>query len=104
MAYNYVNLATGDATGLYTGTDYKAKPWGIAADNQTYTLYWCNGTSLMRASYGSLRSVSPSVTVTTMRLASNNNPISFVGLGFDPVQMRLIGSTNVPTLNGHDWP
>lgn len=94
----YVDLSTGNSTALYTGSDYKAKPWGIAADNNTNTLYWCNGTKLMKATYASLRSTSPNVTVGDMRLAATGHAlISFVGLAFNPVTFKLIGSTNVPT-------
>ncbi len=94
----YIDLASGNSTALYTGTDFKAKPWGIAADNYNNMLYWCHGTKLMRASFASLRSVSPTIVEGPMRLASGSQPpISFVELAFNPATYKLIGSTNVPT-------
>lgn len=47
-----VDPESGAATALYTASDSSAKPWGMAYDSGTNTLYWNNGSTLFSSPYG----------------------------------------------------
>lgn len=86
----YINTTSGASTPLFTSTSASAKPWGLAADNTNYKLYWCNGTHLYSSTFQSFVSSSPTISVHTLTYSSN--AISFTGLAYDPVNHWLIGS------------
>ncbi len=84
---------------LYSSSDYKSKPWGMAAADELTKLYWSNGSTLCFATYNQLHSGSPSVStlsITTV-VGTTSAAVSMVGLAYDPVHHELLGSSNGPT-------
>ncbi|GJQ26493.1 MAG: hypothetical protein HBSAPP02_15250 [Phycisphaerae bacterium] len=87
--YN-VNPTTGVATPIYSGTGPDAKPWGMAYDAATNTLYWNNGSTLYKSPFG------PVLTPTNVgTMMFNAATINFVGLGFN--NGKLYGTRNIAT-------
>lgn len=85
-----VNPTTGVATALYSGTGAEAKPWGMAYDASTNTLYWNNGSVLYKSPFGP--TLTP-VNLGTMTFGAGT--INFVGLGF--YQGKIYGTRNIAT-------
>ncbi len=85
-----VNPTTGVATPIYSAGDSSAKPWGMAYDPQTNTLYWNNGSTLFSSPFG------PVLTPTNLgTMMFNQNTVNFVGLGF--YNGKLYGTRNIST-------
>jgi hypothetical protein len=87
--YN-VNPTTGVATPIYSGAGTDAKPWGMAYDAATNTLYWNNGSTLFKSPLG------PVLTPTSLgTMMFNAATVNFVGLGFK--NGKLYGTRNIAT-------
>ena len=85
-----VNPTTGAATPIYAAADASAKPWGMAYDPGSGTLYWNNGSTLFSSPYG------PALTPTNLgTMMFNNATVNFVGLGFR--DGMLVGTRNIST-------
>jgi hypothetical protein len=87
--YN-VDVITGAATPIYSSSTAEAKPWGMAYDSGSNTLYWNNG--------GNLYSSPLSGTLTPTLLGGmtyNSASVNFVSLGM--YQGRLYGTRNIAT-------
>lgn len=80
-----VNPTTGVATPIYTSSGNDAKPWGMAFDPDTNTLYWNNGSTLYSSPFGA------TLTPTNLGTMSQN----YVALGFS--RGRLYGTRNIST-------
>lgn len=85
-----VNPTTGAATALYSATTTDAKPWGMAYDRSTNTLYWNNGSTLFSSPFGA--TLTPT-NLGTMTFGAST--VNFVGLGF--ANGRLYGTRNIAT-------
>ena len=85
-----VNPITGMAAALFSGTGTNAKPWGMAFDAGTNTLYWNNGSTLFKSAFGP--TLVPQ-TVGTMMF--NAATVNFVALGFR--NGKLYGTRNIAT-------
>jgi len=90
-----IDVGTGVATPLLTGSTAEFKPWGMAADNTNSILYWNNGGNLYSASYGDL--IGGTAAPTPLAMTFNSSSVNFVGLGFDPVSGKLLGTRNIAT-------
>jgi hypothetical protein len=87
--YN-VDPASGVATPIYSASTTDAKPWGMAYDPGTDTLYWNNGSTLFSSPMGA--------TLTPTNLGTmmfNSATVNFVGLGFR--NGKLVGTRNIAT-------
>ncbi len=73
----HIDVDTGAATEIYAALTNDAKPWGMAFDPVTDTLYWNNGSTL----YSSPLSMSLTPTVVGT-LTLDGLATSFIGLGF----------------------
>jgi hypothetical protein len=83
-----IDPSTGFAAPIYTSAANDAKPWGLAYDASTNTLYWNNGSVLYASPYG------PALTPVSLgTLTFNGAPVNFVGLGFH--NGKLYGTRNV---------
>ncbi|HEY6564053.1 MAG TPA: hypothetical protein VIY86_06125, partial [Pirellulaceae bacterium] len=87
--YN-VNPTTGVATPIYTSSTSEAKPWGMAYDSGSNTLYWNNGSVLFSSPFGAVLTPTNLGTITFNAAAA-----SFVGLGFR--NGKLLGTRNIAT-------
>jgi hypothetical protein len=87
----HVDVGTGAATPLYSATTTDAKPWGMAYDGATNTLYWNNGSTLFSSPF-SMGGLTPTNLGTMMFGAST---VNFVGLGFR--NGMLLGTRNIAT-------
>ena len=85
-----VNPTTGAATALYSASDASAKPWGMAYDGASNTLYWNNGGTLYKSAYGAV--LNP---VALGAMTFNGASVNFVGLAFH--NGRLLGTRNIAT-------
>lgn len=75
---------------LYTSSTNEAKPWGMAYDHDTNTLYWNNGSVLYSSPMGA--------TLTPTNLGTmtyNAATVNFVGLGYH--NGKLYGTRNIAT-------
>ncbi|MBC7939206.1 MAG: hypothetical protein H7Z19_05480 [Chitinophagaceae bacterium] len=87
--YN-INVGTGVATPIYSGTGPEAKPWGMAYDVAGNMLYWSNANNLFSSPLG------PSLTPTNLGTMSfGGSGVNFVGLSF--ANGRLYGTRNIAT-------
>lgn len=87
--YN-IDIATGVASPIYSGTGTDAKPWGMAYDAGTNTLYWNNGNTLFSSPFG------PTLTPTNLgTLTFNGGNVNYVALAFSNGQ--LYGTRNIAT-------
>ena len=85
-----VDPESGVATALYTASDNSAKPWGMAYDGATNTLYWNNGSNLYSSPFG------PTLTPTLLgTMMYSGSTVNFVGLGFH--DGLLYGTRNITT-------
>lgn len=86
----YIDVVTGAATAIYTSAGNEAKPWGMAYDAATNTLYWNNGGTLFSSPF--------SMTLTPTNLGPltfNGSSTNFVGLSF--ANGLLYGTRNIAT-------
>jgi len=85
-----VDPVSGDADPLYSSTTSEAKPWGMAYDGSTNTLYWNGGSTLYSSPFGD------TLTPTNLGMMTfNTTSINFVGLGFH--DGKLYGTRNIST-------
>jgi hypothetical protein len=87
----YVDVNTGVATSLYAASTSDAKPWGMAYDGTTNTLYWNNGSTLYSSPF-SMGGLTPTTLGTMM---FNSATVNFVALGFR--NGMLLGTRNIAT-------
>lgn len=87
--YN-IDVGTGVATPIFTASTADAKPWGMAYDGATNTLYWNNGSVLYSSPFGSLLTPTNLGTMTF-----NSATVNFVALAFR--NGRLLGTRNIAT-------
>lgn len=85
-----IDPASGNATALYTSSTAEAKPWGMAYDGATNTLYWNNSNNLYSSPYQN-----PLVPTLLGAMSYNGANVNFVGLGFQGG--KLYGTRNVGT-------
>jgi len=87
--YN-VDVGTGVATPLYSASDASAKPWGMAYDPSTNTLYWNAGGTLYSSPFGA------ALTPTNLgTMTYNDANVNFVALSFH--NGKLWGTRNIST-------
>lgn len=85
-----VNPTTGVATPLYSSTGNDAKPWGMAYDPATNTLYWNNGGTLYKSP------LLPTLVPQNLgAMTFNGSSVNFVALAF--LGGRLYGTRNIAT-------
>ncbi|MDX2132453.1 MAG: hypothetical protein SFY69_10425 [Planctomycetota bacterium] len=87
----YIDVASGAATPLYSATTTDAKPWGMAYDPATNTLYWNNGANLYSSPF-STESLTPTL---LGGMTYNGATVNFVGLAFR--DGALLGTRNITT-------
>lgn len=86
----HIDVVTGVATSIYSSSTSMAKPWGMAYDGATNTLYWNNGSSLFSSPFS--MSLTPTLLGT---MTFNSATVNFVGLGFR--NGELVGTRNIAT-------
>lgn len=89
----YIDLATNNATSIYSGAD--ALAWGMTYSESSNTLYWNNGGTLFSSQF-SQGGLTPSSVALTLDGATTN----FVGLAW--WQGRLVGTRNIGTEGVYD--
>lgn len=87
----HIDIGTGNATALYSASTSDAKPWGMAYDAATNTLYWNNGVTLFSSPF-SMGGLTP----------TNLGPITFNGANQSMVSLafrdgNLYGTKNIAT-------
>lgn len=87
--YN-VDVNTGVASPIYSGTGTDAKPWGMAFDPSSNTLFWNNGSNLFSSPMGG--TLTPSA---ALPMTFNGATVNFVGLGWR--NGKLLGTRNIAT-------
>ncbi len=87
----YVDVQTGASTALYSSSTSEAKPWGMAYDHHTNTLYWNNGGTLFASTF-SMGGLNP---VNLGSMTFNGGSVNFVGLGYR--DGKLLGTRNIAT-------
>lgn len=85
-----VNPFTGVATPIYSSSTAEAKPWGMAYDPATNTLYWNSGSTLYKSPYQN-----PLVPQNLGTMTFNQATVNFVALGFK--DGLLYGTRNIAT-------
>jgi hypothetical protein len=85
-----VNPTTGVATPIYSGTGTDAKPWGMAYDPGSNTLYWNNGGTLFKSPLQN-----PLVPQNLGAMTFNGASVNFVALSF--FNNKLQGTRNIAT-------
>lgn len=85
----YVDVNTGAATSIYAASDSSAKPWGMAYDPGSNTLYWNNGSTL----YSSPFDINGLTPTNLGSMMYNGSTVNFVGLGFR--NGLLVGTRNI---------
>ncbi len=87
--YN-IDPSTGIATPIHSASTSDAKPWGMAYDSATNTLYWNNGSTLFSSPMG------PTLTPTNLgTMMFNSATVNFVALSF--ANGKLYGTRNIAT-------
>jgi len=86
----YVDVVTGASTAIYTSTGNEARPWGMAYDGVTNTLYWNNGGNLYSSPFS--MSLTPTLVAPLTFMGASTN---FVGLSFR--NGLLYGTRNIAT-------
>ncbi len=89
----YIDLATNNATSIYSGAD--ARAWGMAYSQTSNTLYWNNGGTLFASQFSQ-----GGLTPTSVALTLNGAATNFVGLAW--WQGRLVGTRNIGTEGVYD--
>ncbi|MBZ0172098.1 MAG: hypothetical protein K8E66_06940, partial [Phycisphaerales bacterium] len=87
----YVDVNTGVSTSIYSASDASAKPWGMAYDPGSNTLYWNNGSNLYSSPFD-VNGLSPTL---LGGMTFNGSTVNFVGLGFR--DGMLVGTRNIST-------
>jgi len=87
----HIDVATGVATSLYSASTSEAKPWGMAYDPATNTLYWNNGSNLYSSPFN-IGGLTPTL---LGGMTYNGSSVNFVGLGFR--NGMLVGTRNIAT-------
>ncbi len=87
----HIDVVTGVATGIYSASDSSAKPWGMAYDPGSNTLYWNNGSTLFSSPFD-INGLTPTNLGT---MSYNGSTVNFVGLGFR--NGMLVGTRNIST-------
>ncbi len=87
----HIDVNTGASTALYSASDNSAKPWGMAYDPGSNTLYWNNGSNLYSSPF-SLGGLTPTL---LGAMTYNGSSVNFVGLGFR--DGLLVGTRNIST-------
>ncbi len=85
-----IDPSTGAALAIYSGTGTDAKPWGMAYDAATNTLYWNNGGTLFSSPYGN-----PLTPTNLGGMTFNSASVNFVALSF--ANGKLYGTRNIAT-------
>jgi len=75
---------------LYSSSTAEAKPWGMAYDPDTNTLYWNSGSVLYKSPFAN-----PLTPVSLGTMTYNSASVNFVGLGFS--NGKLYGTRNIAT-------
>lgn len=84
---------------LVTSSGTMSKPWGMAADEDTQTLYWNNGGTLFKAAY----TTSGALTVETVAsMTLGGSAINFTGLAYDTLENKLYGFRNITTIGFYE--
>lgn len=86
----HIDVNTGAATALYSASTTDAKPWGMAYDGSTNTLYWNNGSTLFSSPF-SMSGLTPTNLGTMM--SPTGSTLNFVGLGWR--NGMLVGTRNI---------
>lgn len=87
--YN-VNVNTGVATAIYTTSTAEAKPWGMAYDPASNTLFWNNGGTLYKSPLSNTL-----VPQSLGGMTFNGTSINFVALSY--YNGKLYGTRNIAT-------
>lgn len=87
----YIDVNSGVATSIYSASDSSAKPWGMAYDPGSNTLYWNNGSTLFSSPFD-INGLTPTNLGT---MSFNGSTVNFVGLGFR--NGMLVGTRNIST-------
>lgn len=87
----YIDVNTGAATPVYSAADSSAKPWGMAYDPGSNTLYWNNGSTLYSSPFN-VNGLTPTALGT---MTFNGSSVNYVGLGFR--NGLLVGTRNIST-------
>lgn len=85
-----IDVTTGVATNIYSGTGNEAKPWGMAYAPGSNTLYWNNGGNLYSSPYSNALTPSAPTAMTF-----NGTTVNFVALAWRG--NRLLGTRNIAT-------
>lgn len=85
-----IDVESGAATPIYSGATTTAKPWGMAYDPATNTLYWNNASNLFSSPYGN--PLTPSAAIP---LTFDGASVNYVAMGFH--NGRLLGTRNIAT-------
>jgi hypothetical protein len=85
-----IDVGTGVATALYSSATVEAKPWGMAYDSATNTLYWNNANNLYSSPLAN-----PLVPTLLGVMTFNAANVNFVGLSFS--NGKLYGTRNITT-------
>jgi hypothetical protein len=85
-----IDVNTGVATAIYSTSNASQKPWGMAFDAPTNTLYWTNGSTLNSSNFAN-----PLVPTTLGPITFNGVNTTFVGLSF--ANGKLYGTRNIAT-------
>jgi hypothetical protein len=85
-----IDVGTGVATPLYSSSTSDAKPWGMAYDAGTNTLYWNNGSNLYSSPLQN-----PLTPTLLGAMSYNSASVNFVGLSF--ANGKLYGTRNIAT-------
>src|SRR5690606_39202252 len=86
----HVDVGTGVATPLYSSSTTDSKPWGMAYDASTNTLYWNNGANLYSSPMQN-----PLVPTLLGGMTYNAAAVNFVALSF--ANGKLYGTRNIAT-------
>lgn len=65
--------------------------WGLAGDNANQVLFANDGSTLRAFNYGTWDQIGTDILI----VDANNTALSFVGLGFNPVNGKLYGTRNI---------
>lgn len=85
-----IDPSNGAALPIYSSSTTESKPWGMAYDAATNTLYWNNGATLYSSPYAN-----PLVPTNLGGMTFNAATVNFVGLSF--ANGKLYGTRNIAT-------
>ncbi len=87
----YIDVESGVATQIYASSTAESKPWGMAYDSATNTLYWNNGSNLYSSPF-STEGLTPTL---LGGMTFNAATVNFVALAFR--DGKLLGTRNIAT-------